>query len=65
VVWVAGREQRLIMAINEASAEVQYFLSNATIIRVNQLLAVAFCRWNVEQSFRVAKQEGVPLDFGV
>jgi SRSO17 transposase len=57
VVWVAGREHLLIVAINEATAEVKYFLSNATITPVTRLLAVAFCRWSVEQSFRLAKQE--------
>jgi len=57
VVWVAGREQLLMVAINEATAEVKYFLSNATATPVEQLLAVAFCRWSVEQSFRLAKQE--------
>lgn len=56
-VWVAGREYLLIVAINEATAEVKYFLSNAVSTAVAQLLAVAFCRWNVEHSFRLAKQE--------
>ena len=56
-VWVAGREYLLMMAINEATAEVKYFLSNAVSTAVTQLLAVAFCRWNVEHSFRLAKQE--------
>jgi SRSO17 transposase len=57
VVWVAGREQLLMVAINEATAEVKYFLSNVTIAPVARLLAVAFCRWSVEHSFRLAKQE--------
>jgi len=57
VVWVAGREHLLIVAINEATAEVKYFLSNATTTPVARLLAVAFCRWSVEHSFRLAKQE--------
>jgi SRSO17 transposase len=57
VVWVAGREHLLIVAINEATAEVKYFLSNATSTPVARLLAVAFCRWSVEHSFRLAKQE--------
>ena len=57
VVWVAGRQHLLIVAINEATAEVKYFLSNATTTPVAQLMAVAFCRWNVEHSFRLAKQE--------
>lgn len=56
-VWVAGREYLLMVAINEATAEVKYFLSNAVSTAVTQLLAVAFCRWNVEHSFRLAKQE--------
>lgn len=56
-VWVAGREHLLIVAINEATAEVKYFLSNATTEPVTRLLAVAFCRWSVEHSFRLAKQE--------
>jgi SRSO17 transposase len=57
VVWVAGREHLLIVAINEATAEVKYFLSNATTTPVARLLAVAFCRWSVEHNFRLAKQE--------
>jgi SRSO17 transposase len=56
-VWVAGREHLLMVAINEATAEVKYFLSNATTEPVTRLLAVAFCRWSVEHSFRLAKQE--------
>jgi SRSO17 transposase len=57
VVWVAGQEYVLIVAINEGTAEVKYFLSNASDTPVASLLAVAFCRWNVEHSFRLAKQE--------
>jgi len=56
-VWVAGREHLLIVAINEATAEVKYFLSNAMTTSVVQLLAVAFCRWSVEHGFRLGKQE--------
>lgn len=56
-VWVAGREQRLIVAINEATAEVKYFLSNATSAPRARLLAVAFCRGSVEHGFRLGKQE--------
>jgi hypothetical protein len=47
----------MIVAINEATAEVKYFLSNAVSTAVAQLVAVAFCRWNVEYRFRLAKQE--------
>lgn len=56
-VGVAGREYLLIVVINEATAEVKYFVSNAVSTAVARLLAVAFCRWNVEHSFRLAKQE--------
>ena len=56
-VWVAGREHLLIVAINEATAEVKYFVSNATEASLTRLLAVAFRRWTVEHSFRVGKQE--------
>lgn len=56
-VWVAGRPHLLIVAINEATAEVKYFLSNATAEPLMRLLAVAFRRWTVEHGFRVGKQE--------
>ncbi len=56
-VWVAGRQHLLIVAINEATAEVKYFLSNATATSLTRLLAVAFRRWTVEHGFRLGKQE--------
>ena len=56
-VWAAGRKQTLIVAINEATAEVKYFLTNATDESLGRVLAVAFRRWTVEQAFRLAKQE--------
>jgi len=56
-VWVAGRRHGLIVAINEGTAEVKYFLSNAPEVPLTRLLAVAFRRWTVEHSFRVGKQE--------
>jgi SRSO17 transposase len=56
-VWVAGRLHLLIVAINEATAEVKYFLSNASEESLTRLLAVAFRRWTVEHSFRLGKQE--------
>jgi SRSO17 transposase len=56
-VWVAGQKQRLIVAINEATAEVKYFLTNATTEPLACVLAVAFRRWTVEHSFRLGKQE--------
>jgi SRSO17 transposase len=56
-VWVADRPHTLIVAINEATAEVKYFLTNATGETLTRVLAVAFRRWTVEHSFRLAKQE--------
>jgi SRSO17 transposase len=55
-VWVEGHSYRLIAAINEATAEVKYFLTNATDA-LARVLAVAFRRYTVEHSFRLAKQE--------
>ena len=56
-VWAAGRRQRLIVAINETTGEVKYFVSNARNVGLARLMRVAFTRWNVEHLFRVAKQE--------
>jgi SRSO17 transposase len=56
-VRVAEQEYVLVVAINEATAEVKYFLSNATAEPLGRLLAVAFCRATVEHSFRLGKQE--------
>jgi SRSO17 transposase len=56
-VWVAGRQHTLVVAINEATAEVKYFLSNATAEPLARVLAVAFRRWTVEHAFRLGKQE--------
>jgi SRSO17 transposase len=55
-VWIEGHSHRLIVAINEATAEVKYFLTNATDA-LARVLAVAFRRYIVEHSFRLAKQE--------
>ena len=54
---MAGRQHLLVAAVSEATAEVKYFLSNATGEPVARLLAVAFRRWAIEQSFRLGKQE--------
>lgn len=56
-VWVAGRKHRLLVAINEATAEVKYFVTNATSEPLAQVLAVAFRRSTVEHAFRLGKQE--------
>jgi SRSO17 transposase len=48
----------LIVARNAATEEVKYFISNAPAdTAVETLLRVAFRRWHVEHSFRVAKTE--------
>jgi SRSO17 transposase len=63
VVWVAGREHVLLAAVNEATGEVKYFLTNATGEPVARVLAVAFRRWTVEHGFRLGKQEAGLLDY--
>ena len=62
-VFVAGTEHRLLAAVNESTAEVKYFLSNAVTTPIPQLVAVAFRRWTVEHSFRLGKQEAGLMDF--
>ena len=52
-----GRKYRLVVAINETTAEVKYFLSNATGEPLGRVLAVAFRRATIAHAFRVAKQE--------
>jgi SRSO17 transposase len=62
-VWVAGSAHTLVVAINEATAEVKYFLTNALQETLSRVLAVAFRRWTVEQAFRLAKQEAGLMDY--
>jgi SRSO17 transposase len=48
----------LIWAKNVATGAEKYFLSNAPAdAKLQTLLRVAFCRWNVEHAFRVGKSE--------
>jgi SRSO17 transposase len=56
-VRVRGHVYRLVVAINEATAEVKYFVSNATTQPLRRVLAVAFRRATIEHCFRVAKTE--------
>lgn len=56
-VQVDGRAYVLVVAINEATAEVKYFVSNAVGQPLGRLLRVAFKRATIEHGFRVAKQE--------
>jgi SRSO17 transposase len=56
-VWVADREHTLVAAVNEATAEVKYFLTNATTAPLARVLAAAFRRAAVEHAFRLGKQE--------
>jgi SRSO17 transposase len=62
-VWVAGREHTLVAAVNEATAEVKYFLTNGTTAPLARVLAVAFRRWVVEHAFRLGKQEAGLTDY--
>jgi len=55
---LSDRTYWLIVARNLATGEVKYFISNAPAdTPVERLLRVAFTRWNVEHTFRVAKSE--------
>jgi SRSO17 transposase len=55
---ITTRTYWLIVARNTATGQMKYFLSNASAeTSVETLLRVAFCRWNVEHAFRVAKSE--------
>jgi SRSO17 transposase len=56
-VWVAGRRHTLVVAINESTGDVKYFLTNAPTPSLRRILRVAFRRWTVEHAFRVAKSE--------
>jgi SRSO17 transposase len=54
----SGRTYWLIWARNVATGEEKYFLSNAHAdAKLQTLIRVAFCRWNVEHAFRVGKSE--------
>ena len=56
-VWADGRAYRLVVAINQATAEVKYFVTNAVGEELRRVLAVAFRRATVEHSFRLGKRE--------
>jgi SRSO17 transposase len=62
-VWVADREHTLVAAVNEATGEVKYFLTNATDAPRARVLAVAFRRAAVEHAFRLGKQEAGLMDY--
>jgi SRSO17 transposase len=56
-VWVARGWHTLVTAVNEATGEVKFFVTNAVGESLARVLAVAFRRATIEHSFRVAKQE--------
>jgi SRSO17 transposase len=56
-VRVRGLAYTLVVAINQATAEVKYFATNAAGDPLRRVLAVAFRRATVEHSFRLGKQE--------
>jgi SRSO17 transposase len=62
-VWAAGQEHVLVVAVNEATAEVKYLLTNAPGESLDRVLSVAFRRWTVEHSFRLGKQEAGLMDY--
>lgn len=55
---LSSRTYLLIVARNVATEEIKYFISNAPDdTPIEKLMQVAFTRWNVEHSFRLAKSE--------
>jgi SRSO17 transposase len=62
-VQVAGHDYLLVVALNESTAEVKYFLTNATTEPLRRVLLVAFRRATIEHGFRVAKQEAGLMHF--
>jgi SRSO17 transposase len=56
-VWAARRWHTLVTAVNEATGEVKYFVTNAVGEPLGRVLAVAFRRATVEHAFRLAKSE--------
>jgi SRSO17 transposase len=56
-VWVADGWHLLVTAVNEATGEVKYFVTNAVDEPLERVLRVAFRRATVEHAFRLAKQE--------
>lgn len=57
VVHAARHRQHLIVAVNAATSEVKYFISNAVGRSPKTLLRVAFRRAPIEHLFRLVKQE--------
>jgi SRSO17 transposase len=57
-VWAARGWHTLVTAVNEATGEVKFFVTNAVGESLATILAVAFRRATVEHAFRVAKTEG-------
>lgn len=56
-VWVARGWHTLVTAVNEATGEVKYFVTNGSDSPLSTVLGVAFRRATIEHAFRVAKQE--------
>jgi SRSO17 transposase len=56
-VVVGGRRLRLVVAVNEETVEVKYFVTNALDGALSRVLAVAFRRATIEHNFRLAKGE--------
>jgi SRSO17 transposase len=56
-VCAARHRQQLIVAVNVATGEVKYFVSNAVVRSPATLLRVAFRRSPIEHLFRLAKRE--------
>lgn len=62
-VQVRGHAMRMIAAIKESNGEKKYFVSNDLDTPLSKLFAVAMRRWQIENAFRLAKQEAGLMDY--
>jgi SRSO17 transposase len=56
-VWAARGWHLLVTAVNDATGEVKFFVTNAVAEPLGRILRVAFRRATIEHTFRVAKSE--------
>ena len=63
LIHVGEHTWRLVVAINEATAEVKYFVTNDLDTPLRKVLRVAFRRATIEHHFRLGKQEAGLMHF--
>ena len=63
-VWAARGWHAPVAAVNEATAEVKFFVTNAPGEPLPRVLAAAFRRATIERGFRVAEQGAGLMHYG-